>query len=149
MNSEAATNVTETDREELRLLYTVSVGDIAFFKQQQWSVTNHGLALHVALVVIAFQLLSRPLATGYVWLLVVLAWAVFVAAAAMVERLQTSIAGRRTRLDRVRAHFGKPFRDAWELAKPKDDVHVLLLVVLFVSTAVVTWLFILRGLNVA
>ena len=42
--------VTEADRAELQLLYTVSVSDIAGFKQQQWSVTNHSLAIQAALV---------------------------------------------------------------------------------------------------
>jgi hypothetical protein len=31
------------DREELRLLYQTSGSDIAFFKQQQWSITNYAL----------------------------------------------------------------------------------------------------------
>lgn len=35
--------LTEADRAELHLLYTVSVSDIGGFKQQQWSVTSHAL----------------------------------------------------------------------------------------------------------
>jgi len=33
------------DREELRLLYQVTAADLAYFKSQQWSVTNYTLLL--------------------------------------------------------------------------------------------------------
>lgn len=132
--------LTESDAEELRLLYQVSVADIAFFKQQQWSATNYTLAIHAALLFIAYQLLKDALAIWQMWLLVVLACAVCVAGLAVVERLQSSILGRRTRLERVRAHFGKPFTEAWSIPKPPDDVHWLLVFVVLLSAAVVTWL---------
>ncbi len=136
--------LTDPDREELRLLYSVSVADIAFFKQQQWSVTNYGLALHAAFLFIAYQLLNRPLVTWQLWLLIVLTWGVCIAAIGMIERLQGSVIGRRTRLERVRVHFGQPFRLAWDIHKPKDDVHWLLVAVLVLSSTVVTWLVLIR-----
>src|SRR6266545_716215 len=83
-----------------------SVADIAFFKQQQWSTTNYALSIHAALLVIAYQLLTdktERLATWQGWLLVVLAWSVCVIGLAVVQRLQSSILGRRTRLERVRS----------------------------------------------
>ena len=138
-------DLNERDREELRLLYNVSASDIASFKQQQWSVTNHALALHAAFLFVAYQLLASSLVTWQLWLLIVLTWAVCIAGLAMVERLQGSILGRRTRLERVRAHFGKPFNDAWTIQKPKDDVHQLLLAVMFLSSGVVTWLLLVKA----
>lgn len=130
----------DTDREELRLLYEVSIADIAFFKQQQCSITNYSLAIHAALLFIAYQVLKHPLVAWQLWLLIVLTWGVCIAGLAMVERLQNSILGRRTRLERVRAHFGRPFLEAWSIPKPPDDVHWLLVFVMLFSAGVVTWL---------
>jgi len=48
-------------------------------------------------------------------------------------------------LERVRAHFGKPFNDAWTIQKPKDDVHQLLLAVMLLSSGVVTWLVLVKA----
>ena len=136
--------LTEPDREELRLLYNVSVTDIAFFKQQQWAVTNHALVLHGALLFIAYRVLAVLLVTWQLWLLIVLTWAVCIAGLGMVDRLQGSIHGRRTRLQRVRDHFGKPFNDAWAIQKPKDDVHQLLFAIILLSSSVVTWLLLIK-----
>jgi hypothetical protein len=138
-------DLTESDSEELRLLYNVSVADIAFFKQQQWAVTNHALVLHGAFLFIAYQVLVSPLQTWQLWLLIVLTWAVCIAGLGMVNRLQGSILGRRTRLERVRGHFGKPFNDAWTIQKPKDDVHQLLFAVMLLSSGVVTWLVLVKS----
>jgi hypothetical protein len=138
---------TPSDHEELRLLYQVSVADIAFFKQQQWSTTNYALSIHAALLVIAYQLLTdktERLATWQGWLLVVLAWSVCVIGLSVVQRLQSSILGRRTRLERVRAKFGKAFAEAWSIPKPPDDVHWLLVFVTLLSAAVVTWLVLVK-----
>jgi|KBSMisStandDraft_5_1062788.scaffolds.fasta_scaffold03142_11 hypothetical protein len=46
--------------QELRLLYEVSVADLAFFRQQQWSIANYALLLYAALVG-AVKLLQPPL----------------------------------------------------------------------------------------
>lgn len=40
--------LSDADREELRLLYQVTVSDIAFFKQQQWSISNYALTVEAA-----------------------------------------------------------------------------------------------------
>lgn len=131
-------------QEELRLLYQVSTADIAFFKQQQWSAANYVLAIYAAMLFIAYQLLDKPLATWQQWVLVVLTWSATVGGVFVVGRLQNSILGRRTRLDRVREHFGKAFMDAWTIPKPPDDNHWLLFAVMSVGAAVVTWLVLVR-----
>lgn len=136
--------LTEADQEELRLLYQVSVSDIAFFKQQQWSVSNYALTIQAALLFVAYQMLRPPLAVWQAWLLVTLVWGVSAAALMAIDRLQTSICGRRTRLASVRAQFGKPFMDAWSIPKENDDFRWLLVFVLLLSPSVASWLVLAR-----
>ena len=132
------------DRDELRLLYQVTVSDIAYFKQQQWSISNYALTLEAALLFIAYQMLACPLTLPEVWVLVVLSWAVVLAALAVIERLETSILQRRARLENVRAQFGQVFRNAWRFPKERALVRWLLEVVLLLSSSVATWLILLR-----
>jgi hypothetical protein len=132
--------LTEADQEELRLLYQVSTADIAFFKQQQWSVTNYTLTIHAALLFIAYQILKAPLGVWSVGLLAIFVWGVFAAALMVIDRLHTSIEGRRIRLKNVRAHFGKPFSEAWSIQKESDDIRWVLIFVLLLSSIVSSWL---------
>ena len=129
-----------SDREELHLLYSASTSDITFFKQQQWTVTNHTLVLQGALLFITYEILGRHVTTWQLWLLAVLTWASLVAGISMVIRLQGSVVGRRARLERVRANFGDPFNKAWLIYKVDDDIHKLHATVMLVSSVVVTWL---------
>ena len=140
-----STSLGDNDREELHLLYQVSTSDIAFFKQQQWSATNYVLAIFTAMLFIVYQLLEKPLATWQQWVLVVLTWSAAVGGVTVVWRLQNSILGRRTRLERVREHFGKTFMHAWSIPKPQDDNHWLLVAIMLVGAAVVTWLVMVRA----
>lgn len=141
MTSESRNNgLTDSDRDELQLLYEVSVADIAYFKQQQWSATNYALVIHAALIFIAYKLLHYSLNCWQVWLLIVLTWSVSLIGLAVVQRLQCSILGRRARLERIREHFGKPFQEAWSIPKPPDDIHWLFVFVILLSAAIVTWL---------
>lgn len=135
-----SSTIDENDREELKLLYQISVSDIAFFKQQQWSATNYVIAIYAAMLLIAYQLINGSLNTWQQWLLVVLTWSAAVGGVAVVARLQNSIIGRRTRLERVRGHFGKAFENAWSIPKPPGDNHYLLNIIMFVGAGVVTWL---------
>jgi len=129
------------DREELKLLYEVSVTDLAFFKQQQWVATNYGVALYVALVAIASQLLRKPLATSYQILLSLLALAVLVGALGVLCQLQRSIELRRGRLEKVREHFGTAFHAARAVMPKREDTLLRLLVaVLVAGFAVTCWL---------
>ena len=41
------------DRDELRLLYEVTVSDLTYFKTQQWSVANYCMLSYAALVGVA------------------------------------------------------------------------------------------------
>lgn len=127
--------LTEADRAELHLLYTASVSDIAGFKQQQWSVTSHALALQAALVAVA-QLLKEPLGGWDRWLLVVLVGITAAVGGFVLFRLHRSIEERRKRLRRVRAHFGKPFNDAWSVCKQPDQVYIFLALVLVIAALI-------------
>lgn len=140
-----AVSLESSDREELRLLYQVSVADIAFFKQQQWSATNYAVGAYAALLVIVHQWLPSPLKPWQIWPLIVLAWAVCIAGLAIVSRLQDSILGRRTRLERIRAKFGAVFREAWSIPKPHDDTYWLLYSFMLVGVGIVTWLVLARA----
>lgn len=136
--------LTEVDQEELRLLYQVSVSDIAFFKQQQWFVTNYALTIQAALLFVGYQMLRPPLAVWLAWLLVTFVCAVSAAAIMVIDRLHTSVLGRRTRLKNVRAQFGRPFIEAWSIPKEHDDFQWLFVFVLLLSALVASWLVLAR-----
>jgi hypothetical protein len=145
MADDATAPLTADDGEELRLLYQVSVADIAFFKKQQWSATNYAMGAYAALLIIVHQWLLSPLKSWQVWPLIVLGWAICIAGYAVVSRLQNSILGRRTRLERVRARFGKAFNEAWSIPKPQDDMYWLLYAFMFVGAVIATWLVLARA----
>lgn len=132
--------LSESDREELSLLYDVSVKDIAFFKKQQWVATNYGAALYVAILAIA-QILETPLSTAHKVTLFLFSLGIMVAGVGVICHLQHSIAVRRARLKAVRASFGNRFQTAWGAVPKKDNaLHSLLLAVLVFGFVVNTWL---------
>ena len=145
MTDDAVAPLEESDREELRLLYQVSVADIALFKKQQWSATNYAVGAYAALLVIVHQWLPSPLNSWQGWPLIVLGWAVCIAGFAIVSRLQNSILGRRTRMERVRERFGAAFKQAWSIPKTNDDMYWLLYAFMFVGAVIVTWLVLARA----
>lgn len=128
--------------EELRLLYQVTVQDLAFFKTQQWSIANYGLLLYAAIVAI-------PQIPG-LWLSryerLVLCLAVTVLAITgiyLIYKLERSITARRERLIKTRRLFTNAFCVAWR-SKYKDPdaptVSILLRIILVVGAGVVWWL---------
>ena len=126
MTETTTPTLSDTEREELRLLYSVSVGDIAFFKQQQWTVTNYAIGTYVALVA-ADKLLAAEPCTWAFWVLGGAVVGAAVAGVGVVRRLQRSIKVRRGRLSAVRSRFSDAFLDAWHQHKDeKDDIHLLL-----------------------
>jgi len=131
---------TDQDRDELILLYEVSVQDIAFFKKQQWVATNYGVALYVAIIAIASHIVNN-LTLAHKVVLLVSSLGIMLAGIGVLCHLQHSIEVRRARLKAVREHFGQPFRNAWG-AIPKQDnaLHILLLAVLVIGFIVNAWL---------
>jgi hypothetical protein len=138
VNSNAAP--TDQDRDELLLLYDVSVKDIAFFKKQQWVATNYGIALYVAVIAISSHILKN-LTLAHKVVLFLSSLGIMLAGIGVLCHLQHSIVVRRARLRAVREHFGQPFHAAWG-AIPKEDnaLHILLLAVLIIGFIVNAWL---------
>jgi hypothetical protein len=146
VSSSTSTEITDSaERDELRLLYQTSASDIAFFKQQQFTITNYALTLQAGIVFVAYQVLKPPFAAFAFWSLLVLACAISFAGILVVSRLTVSISARRTRLERIREHFGPVFRAVWSVPKEPDDFHWLLRAVLLVSAAISVWLIVVRA----
>lgn len=129
-------------QEELRLLYIVTTQDLAFFKQQQWSITNYGLLGYAAIVGIP-QILKEnvsscerlnSLPTGY---------RVSHKRSLFVVELERSVKARRDRLTKIRRLFTKAFCLAWRSnykAMDSPTISILLGTVLGVGLGVVWWL---------
>jgi hypothetical protein len=96
--------------EELRLLHSSCISEIASFKQQQWATTNYGLLAYAALVSLT-QLKPQP-SSFERYALVVVAAGVLVIGLYVIRKLDRSIETRRTRLNSVRSHFTPEFRAA-------------------------------------
>ncbi|MGX7850916.1 hypothetical protein [Pseudomonas aeruginosa] len=105
--------------DELRLLYTSCVSEVAGFKQQQWNVTNCGLLSYAAIAS-----LPKLVASKLVWwelaVLYALAIAVLIVGWYLVGVLDASIKLRRARLEAVRKHFTREFRDARLAGQPEE-----------------------------
>ncbi len=52
--------LTDREFEEVKLLYNVTVADLAFFKRQQWIVTNYAVLVYAALTAVGAKLLPDP-----------------------------------------------------------------------------------------
>ena len=112
----------ETNRkhEELRLLYSISVGELANFKQQQWRVASYGLLLYAVIYWIANHVENL---TAY--LVAIFYCLVFLIAAvglSLEEALDILIERRRERLNRIRSYFSAEFNDAWEIDKSQNSL---------------------------
>ena len=127
---------------ELRLLYDVSVKDLAFFKRQQWVVTNYGILLYAA----AFGVYRHLLPNVASWercLLVVLGVGILIAGWLIIFNLEKSIQERKDRLDSIRERFTPGFNDAWKAGnKPNDGLSLFpaLSGVLVLGLAILLWL---------
>lgn len=107
--------------EELRLLYSVTVADIAGFKQQQWKITNYGLLLYAAIAAVP-KLLDTltPIELGLLWLT---SFAVMIVGCMLVGTFHASLKARWGRLTEIRSeHFTKEFRSAWRGGKSEETV---------------------------
>jgi hypothetical protein len=121
--------------EQLRMLYEVTISDIAFFKQQQISVTNYGIALHAAVVVIAFQFLPKPVANWEMQFLRILILIVSIMCYIFLKQLNYSISVRRERLKKIRSYFSEVFFNAWDEKKKKDSIFRLLVFIVAIGLA--------------
>ena len=99
-------------REELLVLYQVTVADLAYFKSTQWTVTNYAVLLLAAVAglrqVVGADIMPLERAG-----LSVLACIIGAAGLAMLFKLEQSIRVRETRLDAVRENLSAEFNAAW------------------------------------
>ena len=106
--------------DELRILYTSCVTEIASFKQQQWQTTNYAILLYVAIA-------GMPRILGSVnqieyFILVVAALAVLSAGWFVLGMLADSIQIRRSRQTEVRKQFTAEFMHAWRYGKSESEI---------------------------
>lgn len=107
--------------EELRLLYSVTVADIAGFKQQQWKITNYGLLLYAAIA--SVPKLLEKLAQAEFIVLWLTSLAVMVSGWVLVWMFHASLKARWERLTEIRKrHFTEEFRSAWRGGRPEEAV---------------------------
>jgi hypothetical protein len=131
-----------SSREDLRLLYEITVSDLSYFKTQQWSVTNYCMLSYAALVGVA-TVLPGGLNVGDRVVLVLFALGVCVSTISVLRKLQTSVGIRQSRLDSIRENLGDAFLRSWSAEyKPKERLHAihLLLSAVPASFALVAWL---------
>ncbi len=114
-------NKPKPDHEELRLLYQLTVGDLTYFKTQQWSVSNYSMLLFAGLVGVT-QLLKPSPTLGDRALLVTAVALVLIAAFVVIYKLQASIVIRQARLDAVRRQFTDEFHVAWTAEEKSAEV---------------------------
>lgn len=138
----------DTEQQEWRLIYQASVQDIAFFKGQQWRVTNYGLLLFAAVVGIA-NLRGISLTETVRWVLTALVWAVAGSSLYMVWNLDSAIKNARARLAAALKSFTQNVRNALDDQRQARcthhaDVSVLLTIVLAVAGAITSWLLVCR-----
>jgi len=140
MTSPSHPVIPEGDRQSLAILYQVTAADIAFFKQQQWSIMNYAIGLDGALVIVSQHPATKPLTTLVAWALVVLVCAIPAVGAMVLQRLRTSIEARRNRLKQTRELLGPLFLRAWEVKKEADDFYFVFVGILVSSWLVTLWL---------
>jgi hypothetical protein len=108
--------------DEVRLLYSSAVTEIAGFKQQQWHVTNYGLLLYAA-IASGPKLIGAPLTQVEYLVLGLAAIAVLVAGWIIVGMFDGSIRVRRERLTYMRTHqLTEEFRVAWRAGKSQQEM---------------------------
>lgn len=117
--------VNATAREELKLLYEVSVKDLDFFKRQQWLVSYYAVVLYAALFA-----LSGKATLDKMWFYLVVC-GVAIMASILLLNLEHSIGVRRDRLKAIRENFSEEFKGAWKAGKKLKEYHVVVYFMLF------------------
>jgi hypothetical protein len=112
----------KTVSDELRLLYSTAVTEIAGFKQQQWQIANYGLLVYAAIASMP-RLFATPASAVERVVLTVAAIAVCVAGWKLISMFNESIHYRRERLTFMRKHeLTEAFRLAWRAGKSTQEM---------------------------
>lgn len=135
---------------ELLELHRMAVGDIAFFKQQQWQVTNYGLLLYGAIAA-APKLIGTQLTVieySGLWLV---SLTVLVAGIFLLQDFEKSLAKGRNRLPEARKYFdekvtlrayaegGDP-KNALILSKERSSLFRFFVFTLILGFVLTTWI---------
>ena len=119
----------ENAHEELKLLYQVTIGDLEFFKKQQWLVTYYCILLYGALLALA-RITDLEKSLFYVTV-----GGVTFLSSILLLILEHSIGVRRDRLEAIRDEFSNEFKKAWKAGKKIADCHVVLVFILLTLTS--------------
>lgn len=122
---------TQTDNKsvsELHLLYQDAVDNIREYKRQQWSITNYGVLLYVAIVALHekfnFNTYLPPSAFEKS-LLGATAVVILIVGISLICRSQCAMAGCRRRMKKIRDEsFEQVSKDVWKEDNKPDHVSV-------------------------
>jgi hypothetical protein len=108
--------------DELRLLYSTAISEIAGFKQQQWHIANYGMLLYAA-IASSPRLFSSKLDCLEIGALAISAIVVFIAGWMLIGMFTASIHVRRERLTFIRNnYFTVEFKQAWRAGKSIEEM---------------------------
>lgn len=115
-------DVTSEERADLHVLYQVTAQDLAFFKSQQWSITNYTFLIYAGVVGLD-QLLKDSCITSV--LLGVVALSAAASAIYLLRRQEKSIEGRRARLTFIRGRLSGLFNEAWGAMDKEEPTFLI------------------------
>ncbi|UNK56275.1 hypothetical protein MNQ95_08805 [Pseudoxanthomonas daejeonensis] len=130
-----------SSREELMLLYQITVSDLTYFKSQQWSLTNYAFLLLAGLIGVD-QLIGPSITIFERSLLVFLAFSIAAAGITVLSKLQRSIEVRQARLGAARNSLSSAFIAAWSAeVKGREYLHSIwfLRAAIVAGAAIVCW----------
>lgn len=134
-------------RDGQMMLYQITVEDLAYFKSQQWTLTNHAFLLLASILGIR-ELLMKPIAKWENYILIFLALTISAAAIIILNKLQESIVVRQARLDAAREKLGLEFYSTWAAKnKSKEYIHAIYILrgALIAGGIIVCWLLLRQG----
>lgn len=137
--------ISESEQAELLALYQVTTQDLAFFKSQQWSLTNYALVA-LATITGVQQLPSADVTPCVATLLCLAAIFLTVLTGLLLLRLHGSIEERRARLERIYARLSEEFRSARGIKKSVGAWEMILplFTLLAFALALTIWLVVSR-----
>lgn len=135
---------------ELELLYQDAIDNIRFYKQQQWTITNYGFLLYVAIAALheKFLLAGQPKPTDLEkGILAAVSLLVLIVGGVFIFRFHGGMVGCRRRMEKIRESFDGPSQTAWGVYIKPDHtsylhnigISIALTGVLFLGALAVWW----------
>lgn len=111
---------------ELHLLYQDSIDNIRFYKQQQWTITNYGILLYVAIV--SLHEIFRASGSGpsdfEKGILVAAAVGILIVAGCLIVGFHKGMVCCRKRMAKIRDFFDETSIEAWEACDKPDHTSM-------------------------